>query len=164
MTTIKINLRNNLITQYSDHNFNSMCMFQGKRIAIGEDGVFQLGCADKDIYTASTDERDIDAWFEYPISALGVDVGKKLRRLYVRGEFTGGMQITAVTGGHTDESTTYDITPNNTGNVQHTVKVRTNSSQRDEHWSFIVNNVLGADFSIDAIDATMIPMTRKRNL
>lgn len=164
MTTIRANLSKNAITQYQGFNFNSFCMFQGKPLACGPDGIFLLEDGKKDVYTTTTDERKIPAWFELPISSLGSDEIKKGRRLYITGEMDGDMKVTATANENEEVVEVYPIAPRNKRNVQHTVQVPLSYKQKGEHWSFVFENVKGSDFSIDSVDGVFIPVTRRLGL
>jgi hypothetical protein len=163
MTTIRVNLRNSAITQHSN-GFTSYAAWNGLQMGAGPDGVFVLNYGQKDIYTTTSDERNISAWFELPNTQLGSDKVKQGRRLYVGGEFNGSMTIKATTSGETAVETTYNITPRNTSYVQHVVQVPMTHTQKGEYWSFVVANVAGSDFSIDFIDAVMVPVARRFGL
>lgn len=164
MTTVKLNLRNNAPTQYGGFPFTDFCVFNGRPIGAGPDGIFTLDGYDKDVYTETTDERDISGWFELPISQFAINHIKRGRRLYIGGEFNGQMSITVETTGGSVMTNTYNITPRNLNNVQHTIQVPLNSRQRSEYWRLTVSNILGADFSIDFIDGVFIPVVRRLGL
>jgi len=134
MTTIKINLRNGAITQHSN-GFTSYAPWNGLQMGAGPDGVFLLNYGQKDIYTLTSDERNISAWFELPNTQLGVAKVKQGRRLYVGGEFNGSMTIKATTG---IVENIYNITP-----------VSASSS------SLLLNMVVIDGFIIPSIDGTI---------
>jgi hypothetical protein len=163
MTTIKINLRGPFISQHSN-GFTSYAAWNGLQMGAGPDGVFVLNYGQKDIYTTTSDERNISAWFELPNTHLGSDKVKQGRRLYVGGEFNGSMTIKATTSGATAVETTYNITPRNTSYVQHTIQVPMTHTQKGDFWGFTVANVAGSDFSIDFIDAVFIECARRLGL
>lgn len=161
MTTIRLNLRNNAITQYSGWDFNSFCMFQGKPLASGPDGIFQLETGNVDAYLTTIDEREVSAWFELPVSNLGFTETKRGRRLLITGEMDGEMQVTATTFSREEASEIYSIVPRNCDLVQHTLQVMLSHKQQAEHWAFVFGNVEGSDFSIDAVDGIFIPVSRR---
>ena len=163
MTTLKINLRNAAITQHSN-GFTSYAAWNGLQMGAGPDGVFVLNYGQKDIYTTTSDERNISAWFELPNTQLGSDKVKQGRRLYVGGEFNGSMTIKATTSGETVAERTYNITPRNTSYVQHTIQVPMDHTQKGEYWGFTVANVAGSDFSLDFIDGIFINCARRLGL
>lgn len=164
MTTLKMNLRNDAVTQYGGYPFTSMCMFMGRPIGAGPDGIFTLDGGNRDVFTVDTDERKIPAWFELPVSQLGLDRIKQCRRLYVGGEFDGQMKITAKTTGHKEQVKEYKAIPRNTKLVQHVFEVPTSFMQQSEYWQFTVANINGSDFSIDFIDGTFLVMVRRLGL
>ena len=164
MTTVKLNLRNNALTQYGSFPFTSFCVFNGRPIGAGPDGIFTLDGGLKDTYTESTDERDVSAWFELPTTQLGSDKIKQGSRLYFGGEFNGSMTIKVETTGGNVTSNTYTVTPRNTNNLQHTIEVPLNSKQKSEYWGFTVSNVAGTDFSIDFIDGSFVNVVRRHGL
>jgi hypothetical protein len=165
METVRMNMRNNAVTQYELPVFNSLCVFKGISLACGPDGIFQLNEGDRDRYVENTDERAITAWFELPVSDLGHDVVKKGRRLYVTGEMNGDMGVTIKTSYQGEErENTYGITPRNTELLQHTIQVPVTHLQRGEQWSFSFHNMDGSDFSIDSVNGTFIPVIRRMGL
>lgn len=164
MTTARVNLRTNDITQYGAYPFISFCKFNDHPIGAGPDGIFTLDGNGDDIYTEVTDERDINAWFELPNSQLGLENLKQGRRLYIGGEFNGSMSVKVEATGGTIASNTYDITPRNINNLQHTVQIPLNSRQKGEYWGFTFSNVLGADFSLDFIDGVFVNVVRRLGL
>ena len=164
MTTIRVNTVNNAITQYDKCNFTSFCMFQGKPLACGPDGIFQLEIGHQDAYTADTDERDVDAWFELPISNFGEDLIKRGRRLLVNGKMTGEMLVTATTFDNTETIETFNIIPRSKIMIQHTMQVQLSHKQQSEQWKFLFENVKGSDFSIDSVDGIFVPVNRRLGL
>jgi len=165
MTTIRANLRINALTQYGGFNFNSFCVWNGRPIGAGPDGIFVLdGDGGKDIHTTTSDERNVSAWFELPVTQLGNDHIKRGRRLYLGGEFSGSMTVAVRTNDASEQTITYAATPRNTSNLQHVLEIPLNHRQRSEYWGFTVSNVNGSDFSIDFIDGVFIQVNRRLGL
>lgn len=164
MTTVRINLINSAITQYDGYNFNSMCMFQGKPLACGPDGIFQLETGQVDAYTTDTDERNVDAWFELPYSNFGIDFIKRSRRILISGEMNGELLVTTTTFDNTESSKTYNVKPRNKEMIQHTFLVSLSHKQQSERWRFLFENVNGSDFSLDSVDGIFIPVNRRLGL
>lgn len=162
MITVKTNLRNNALTQYSGYPFESFCVFNGIPLGAGPEGIFRLDQGgDKDIYDLVTDERWVSAWFELPMTSMGHGGAKQCRRLFVGGEFTGTMEITVRTTDSVMKERTYTVSPRSHGLVQHAFEVPVSFVPRSEYWGFTVENQLGSDFSIDFIDGIFIPATRR---
>jgi len=165
MTTVRINLRNNGVTQYGYPTaFVSFCMFGGIPIGASPDGIFRLDGGLKDVFTTTSDERNISAWFELGPSQLGDDHVKQGRRLYLGGEFTGSMTIKVDTPKAYVPTMTYTATPRDTTLLQHTFEVPISSKQKGEYWGITVANVAGADFSIDFLDGIFVPVNRRLGL
>ena len=165
MTTIRINLKNNSVTQYGfPTSFVSFCMFDGIPIGAGPDGIFRLDGGLKDIFTTTSDERNVSAWFELGPSQLGKDYVKQGRRLYMGGVFTGMLTVKVDTPTASVPTSTYTVTPRDTSLTQHTFEVPINSKQKGEFWGFTVANVTGSDFSVDFIDGTFVKVNRRHGL
>jgi len=165
MTTVKINLRNGSTVQHSyPAAFNSFTMFEGRPLGASPDGIFTLDGGLRDIYTTTSDERQVSAWFELGPSQLGDDHVKQGRRLYLGGEFTGSMTIKVDTPAAYVPTMTYTATPRNTSLLQHTFEVPLSSKQKGEYWGITVANVAGSDFSIDFIDGIFVPVNRRLGL
>ncbi len=164
MTTVKTNLRNNALTQFGGYPFTSMCMFDGVPIGAGPRGIFVLNGGLNDVYTETTDEVEVSAWFELPISQLGEAITKQGRRLYIGGEFNGGMTVSVMTTGAAEVTNVYTATPRNNLYLQHVFEIPMSSKQKSEYWQFTVANVACSDFSIDFIDGTFIPVVRRLGL
>jgi hypothetical protein len=159
MTTVRVNLRNAGVTQYGKFPFISFAVFQGIPLGAGPEGIFRLNGGEKDVHTVTTtDERNIDAWFELSQSQYGIDAVKQGRRLYLGGEFSGDMTVTVNTLG---VSTTYQVSPKDTALAQHVFQIPLSCKQKAEYWSMTVANVNGSDFSVDFIDATFVNVNRR---
>lgn len=159
MTTVKISLRNAGITQHHYPTaFNSFAVFQGIPLGAGPDGIFRLDGGLKDVFTTGTDEREVVAWFELPMSQLGMDYVKQGRRIYLGGEFSGAMWVKVTT--ETGENT-YTATPQHTDLSQHTLQIPLKHTHKGEWMGFTVGNTAGADFSVDLMDGTFIKVNRR---
>jgi len=77
MQTIRTNLVNNASTQYTNHDFNSMILFNGIALGAGESGFHKICCG--------TDDNgvDIDAYFKTGSSLLNWPGKKKNRFIYL---------------------------------------------------------------------------------
>jgi len=157
MTTLRLNLRNNGITQYSGFNFTDFCMFQGRPLGGGPDGIFTLDGGDKDVYTTTSDERAISWWFELPQSQYGTTDIKQLRFMYVSGKFSGPITVKVVTEDGTTK--TYTGTPSNTSLEQTTIRIPMSYTQRGEFLSITVSG--SSDTSIDFIEVAPFKQPRR---
>ena len=165
MTTIRMNLRNGSVTQPSyPAAFNSFTMFEGRPLGASPDGILTLDGGLKDVYTTTSDERNISAWFELGPSQLGDDRVKQGRRLYLGGEFTGSMTIKVDTPAAYVPTMTYTATPKDTSLAQHVFDVSLSYKQKSEYWKITVANVSGSDFSIDFLDGVFVTTNRRFDL
>jgi hypothetical protein len=53
------------------------------------------------------------------------------------------------------------VSPNHSGNQQHTMKVSVGRNGKGRYWMLRIDNVNGSDFSVDAISVLPILMSRK---
>jgi len=143
--TINLNLKRNAAAQWTNFNFNSMCVFNGKLIGANEDGLFTLLDADDDNGT------DIDAFFELPTTDLGISNTKKVRFSYFSGETSGDLKIKYQVDD--DEERTFLVPAKKTGQLQHRMyRVDGRNDLRGVFWRARIENTKGCDFSVDAID------------
>lgn len=135
-------------TQYAGINFDSMCVFNGKIIGAGADGICEM-TGDTDLGTT------ISAFFQLPSTDLGTPKIKKLRSLIFSGYYSGNIKVTVVKDNN--ESTEYTINLN--GVVDHrSNKIDLNSDDVGRYIGLVVENINGSDFSVDAIDVLLMAL------
>lgn len=161
--TMVVNAKNGAPSQYSNFSFHSFCMFNGRSIGAGPDGIFILEEEDKDIW-AVDDERNISAWLEFPVSQLGKPSRKGLRRIYYGGEHSGKIKFTTTLKRVTDLQYEYTMNPRNKDNLQQVGYFSCRAKPTAEYWSFRVDNVYGSDFSLDWIEGEFILSNRRRGI
>jgi hypothetical protein len=148
---IALNTGNLAPSQYAGLNFNSLCVFNGEILGAGETGLFEL--------TGEDDNgTDIVAFFQVPSTDLGIPKIKKVRSLITSGYTEGNLSITVIIDN--DEETEYTIVAfgsMDTGSV----KVDLNSDDEGRFVGLLVENINGADFSIDAMDLLVLPTLRE---
>lgn len=150
--TLRINLDNGAITQYSNFAFTEYIHFNGYGVSLAADGLYHLGTQNKDTIAAGV-TTDIDAWFEFPLSNFGSKYRKKVRRAYLYGEFTGSMKLTLTSKGKKSQSKSYNSTPDSTDSLES--QCRFNTSMRATlavYYEMKLENRFGADFSVDSVD------------
>ncbi len=151
---ISLNLKRVAPTQYRNFNFNSMCVFQGQPLATSVDGLYSLDDADDD------DGTDIDSYVEFPTSDLGQLVAKRFRKMYIGYETSGSITVTVKVDGAIEQS--YTLSSDQVGQIQHRGILPMSRSQKGVYWIFKVENVDGADFSVDNIEGIPVVMTKGR--
>ena len=140
-------------TQYRGYNFNSFCKFGDAYIGANSSGIFTLDSGDLDGST------EIEAFFEPVTSDWGIPNQKRIRSMYVSGEFDSDIQLTV----YDDEENEriYTLEPIHFSNKQHTQKVGIGRDGKGTYWMVRIDNVNGSDFSIDRIQVVPIILGQK---
>lgn len=137
-----LNLRNSGLTEFTNFEFNSFAYFDGKYLAAGPDGVFEVGSSESDAGTA-IDWRVRTGSVDYDSSYL-----KRVPRLYVTGEFAGNVKVRTITS--EDGERTYLLTSNGiTGDQQRRVPI--GKGPKALQWAFELEGVEGTDVRISKI-------------
>lgn len=145
--TLVMNLHSMACSQYLNYHFNSYAKFVGIDIGAGEDGLMKLGSGDFDGTTA------IQAMFTLPPTDFGFDGNKAIRFLELSFEANGGLAVTPIADEVNGEE--IEIVPVNTDNRQETQKIPVGRYLRGRYFGLIVENLDGADFSVDKITAEL---------
>lgn len=148
MLALRMNTRNLAITQFTNYDFNSFCVFNGKLYAASATGIYELDSAQKDGTSA------ISAFFEFYVGDIGAINLKRIRALHFAGEMNGSMEVTVEEDDDTATSKTYDITTAKTSNEQHGIRVFVDRTHKGRFWKLTVSNVNGSDFSVDSVHVT----------
>jgi len=147
--SIATNLKRMASTQYSNFNFNSMCMFNGVALGANSDGIYSLFDADDD------DGTDIDAFFELLTTDFGTLKTKKVRFVHVGLESSGDLKIKFQVDEGTEQS--FIIPAKKIGQLQHRAyRVDGRNDLRGTYWRARVENTGGCDFSVDSIEAVLM--------
>ncbi len=139
-----MNLSNLAVTQASAYPMNSACN-HGEQIYVANDsGLFTEGAELLD------SEFSIIADMERPC---------RLRRIFISGQFVGGMRVTAWPDD--GAATTYTGIPKRAGLRQTEFEFTTHRNNGyGRFWKFKFENINGADFSVDFIKATPVYINR----
>ncbi len=151
---LSFNLKISASSQYRNFDFNSMCMFNGKPIAVNSDGIFLLDDSETDNGTK------INSIAELPTSILGLMHPKRLRSLYVGYETSGAIKFSVTPDG--GDTTSVHLLPAKGRQIQHMGKVHMPRRRKGTYWVFKIENVNGCDFSIDHIQAVPIILSKGR--
>jgi len=142
-TTYAINPRIQAVTEYTNFAFNSYAAVGGRYFAASENGLFALG-GDEDLTAA------IDARIKTRDTTFGSPQRKRCTRAYVRGVFAGDMQVSTYAEGL--ERAYY-------ANIQsaqrQSKRVQLGRAVDATYWAIALENVAGADFTLD--DITLDP-------
>lgn len=134
------------LSQYSGFNFNSFGKFGDVYLGFNEDGIYELGADDTD-----DDGDNIDASFEIATSDLGTSKQKRIRSVLIGYETSGGLKLKLKNDGKNERQ--YIISQIIGGQLQEGHKIGIGRDGKGRYWTFTVENVNGADFSIDSIEA-----------
>jgi len=141
------------VSQYLRYNFNSLCKFGDVYLGAGSNGIAVLDDGHLD------GTEIIDAFFELPTSDLGDNQQKRLRTAYLGCETNGRLMLTVKDDDNNERH--YLVEPNHSGNQQHTIKVPLGRNGKGRYWMLRIENLNGADFSVDEIAVLPIILNRR---
>ena len=145
MQTTRVEMTNISPSQYTNYDFNAMCVFKGVLIGSSSNGLSIINKGDTDRGT------QIDGYFIPVSSALGTPANRKrINAVYMSGRFSGPMNITLIA----DDSTTGGPYPMNYRDDRK-LQTRRIDTGRGLEFSYIkmkIANVGGGWFAIDAVE------------
>ena len=148
-----LQLERTALSQYANYNFNSMCKFNGVYLGANSSGIFKLDTGDLD------GTSEIAAFFELLTSDWGIENQKRIRSIYVGYETDG--QLMFKVKDDDDNEREYILEPNHVDNKQHGAKLWGDRGGKGRYWMFRVDNVNGADFSVDDIRVLPVVLGKK---
>lgn len=153
MIFLDINTKNNATTQYTGLNYNSMCKFNGRYLAASSSGLHLIG--------GLTDNGiAISASFKSGLIDFGMDNPKRFRFVYFGLETTGDLILKV----YSNETLvkTVAVTGDPTG-LQQRIKVSIpRNNQKGRYLSWSIENVDGADFSLDSVKGNVTVLSQGR--
>ena len=150
----RLNLKRMAASQYGDFNFNSFAVLNGVPIGASSDGIFSL-------FDAETDNGTyIASIVETVLSNFGIISKKKPRRLYLSLESSGALLIKLKADD--GDYSSYNFNPEKLSQKQHRTPLSVSSFQKGDYWMVRIENVDGADFSIDDLSALFIVLGMER--
>lgn len=148
------------ISQYLNYNFNSFCKFGDAYLGAGADGIMVLDDdGGLDNAGGPGDATEIYSFFELSTSDFGSDHQKRLRSIYLGGETDGDLKVSIKNDDRNERLSEVNVAY--TQNYQHSIKVPVSRSGKGRYWMLKLENVDGADFSIDTIAVVPIILNRK---
>lgn len=151
--TLKMNTRNQAVTQYVNYDFNSFCEFNGKILAASPDGLYEIESGNKD------DGANIDAFFELPNTDFGMANNKRIRTIYAGYTADNDLSFTVVDD--EDKETTYTLPLNKSGK-QNVSKLNAGRFyNKGCYYQIKISNTAGCYFDFDFIKMIMIILTKK---
>lgn len=138
-------------TQYFGWPFNSMAKIGNKYFGAGPNGLYQIG-GDDDAGVA------IGAEIESGVTDLGSPNQKRIRCVYLGGQFDGDMVLT--TKDDAENERVYAV-PGPDGDNQRSLKVPVGRDGKGRYWQLRLENEDGTDFSLDAMDVSFLVLARR---
>ena len=154
MLTLCLNLEGIQHSQFANYNFNSMARIGKTYVGANENGIYEIDTGGSD------DGTPIEAFFELPTSDWGVSFQKRVRSFYVGYEIDGG-DLALVVRDDDGHERTFLLSAIHPANFQHGVKVFGARDMKGRYWMIRIENVDGADFSIDHIEVVPVILGRK---
>ena len=151
--TLCLSLPRVALSQYDNYNFNSMCNFDGMLLGSNEDGLFVLDSGESD------DGSLIDAHFKFGSSDLGLDEHKSIRYINIAGRLGGMLQVSVNADGAGDIKR--QLSPERTDLRQMRNRVYMGKDCKGKYLELKVENVQGADFTVNRIDALVVKKVSK---
>lgn len=152
---IRVNLSNGGLTQVAGWDFNSVAEFHDIVIGLTSAGISTLG-------TDDDNGTDIDAYVSVPLGNFGIPNPKRIRKGYIEYETDGAIKVIC------KASEQYSFAQTLTILIQVDKETATvffgNRSVYGVNWGFELENIDGADFSIDYFGILFIPLSRHRSL
>ena len=159
MLMISMNRKSLAPTQFQGLAFNSMVMFNGRALAASAEGVHAMGECDVDLDEDGVVDVEVDAFIETPLSDWGATNQKRIRRVYISGEFASSPMIVKTKNKEGNERSYTTTTP---GADEDSVYANIGRDGKGRHWSLRIENTNGADFSIDAISVIPVILNNRR--
>lgn len=148
-----LNTRKGALTEYGpEFAFNSFARFNNQTLACGSAGVVVLGTQGQDNTT------NITARVRTGKEGFESSLHKRVPRIYTSGEFAGPMMFRTLVEGGTRG---YLLPYNGTARLQQR-RVPVGKGPKSRFWQFELENVDGADFSVN--DILVYPTTLRRRV
>ncbi|MEF8943686.1 MAG: hypothetical protein V5B78_12940 [Desulfohalobiaceae bacterium] len=151
---LRMNQRNQAVTQYLGYEFESMAVWNGRSIAIDENGIYE-------IFSGHTDNGEpIEAQLDLPQMNLGTLALKRIRAVLVGARIDGALEVAV----EDDDRKTrhYYMTPFLKNNEQQLLRVTAGRNyHKGSYYTIGIRNVDGSDFMLDIIQAIPIVLSRK---
>jgi len=146
LPTLDTNMLNRATTQYNNFPFTEYCNTGHCLLAIGPEGVYQIGCGTSD------GEEKIDAWFHLNMTDFGISNPKRLRFMYFGFESDEDLKVTV----YADEVVKREYFIPSYRPKQQRTRIPIGRDVKGRYWSFKIANINGCDFSMDSIMAMVV--------
>lgn len=152
---VRVNIENGGLSQVSGWGFNSISELQDTLIAAGASGLSILGADDDN-------GADIDSYVSVPLGNYDSHNPKRIRRGYIEYETDGAITVKCLADEGSQSFTETLAAPSVSTEMGRGFQGR--RSVHGVHWGFEIENVAGADFSIDYLGIRFVKLSRRRSL
>lgn len=150
---LRLNLRNQGLSQYQGYEFDSMVEFNGKPLGFGPSGIHQLFTGDND------NGKAIQAIFDLPTTEMKTTRNKWIRSIYLSMSGNGKIRVTVTDDEHYSHSYLAVV---RLVDKQHVVKIKGGRNwNKGCFYSFRFENVEGSDFDIDSMQVVPVVSNRQ---
>lgn len=146
------------VGQYKNYTFNSFAVIDGKTYGANINGIFELDAADNDILSSAV-TTSIDAYYESVLTDFGIKAEKRLRKCNGALESNGDLKFSFKS--NETKAIMQHTVPACTDNEQHSVEIPCGRTLKGRYYSFVMENINGADFSVDNLEAFIEVLSRK---
>ena len=140
-------------SQYQNYPFDTMTEFNGAILASGPGGIYQLDSGDTD------DGALIQSRMDCKITDFGSHHQKRMRKLYLGYESNGELLVKIKNDDGNERA--YGVVPPFAGQAQNSGVVPVGRDGKGRYWQVRIENVDGADFSVDSIDAVVVVLNAR---
>lgn len=144
-----VNLKNNAITRYPAWQFDFLVRFRDENYFVRSDGIYRVD-------TGFDIDQPIDAGFTLPENDMGVETMKISPRLYLQGSIDGQFSVQTTADSQNPVISLSQIAPG----VGYK-RCKLPRGIKGTHLEFAVDNIAGADFEIEQVDALVADTGRK---
>jgi hypothetical protein len=146
------------ISQYKNYSFNSFAVIGENTYGANTNGIFKLDMADNDV-SSTTSIAVIEAHYESVLTDFGIKAEKRVRKCNGTLEANGELRF-SFKSNEAHEIVQHTV-PASTDNQQHSVEIPVGRSIKGRFYNFTIQNINGADFSVDNLEAFIDVLSRK---
>jgi hypothetical protein len=136
-----------------------MCKFGDKYLGANESGIFELNTGEFDNADSDGNGDDIEAVFELLTTDFGIENPKRVRKLYFGYEADGNLLVTVYDDDNNERH--YILEPSHIPNKQSSSRLPVGRDGKGRYYTFRIDNISGADFSIDSIKVLPVILPKK---
>jgi hypothetical protein len=160
MLTVSMGLHNLAASQLTNFDFNSMIELNGEFYGAKSDGIFKLDSKNLDVNSAVSSSA-ITAQMVIGPTDLGVLSDKRLRKCIIALEATGQVKLTVKANENSGGAVEVNQISGAPDGREHAIALPFGRDMRGRYFTFIFDNIGGANFSINNIEVFIEILLRK---